>query len=56
MHGAVNAEPGMAPLHMKIPGRFGPVKGADMHAADQNPASCTAKALKLSLPHALLNG
>ena len=42
MHGSVNAEPGKAPLHVDVLGGLGPVKGADMHAAHQNPAPCAA--------------
>ena len=34
MHGPVDAEPGMTPLHMDIPGGLGPIKGADMHATN----------------------
>ena len=53
MHSLVNAEPGTPPPHINILGGLRPIKGANMHAADQNPAACAAATLNLSVPHAL---
>lgn len=55
MHSPVNAEPGMAPLCVDILGGLGPIKGPDMHAANQNPATCAVTVLNLSVPRALLS-
>ena len=55
VHSPVNAEPGTAPLHMDATGGLGPIKGPDMHAANQNPATCAATALNLSISRTLLD-